>query len=198
MGDLHSYVISLAKSDSDLAGMSIAFEPAKPVFGDDGRTHFRLMHLSAIDLVDEPAATNGFFETETDNKIHKLTTQKEIDSMANEVIKTELEKATSEVELGKNTIMELTGKIADKDAEIAALSARSKEDAEKASVELSAKNSEIDAAKKSNEELSAKIAAVESSLAKANEELATFKKGASPIATIPADEVKKKSIFKNL
>jgi hypothetical protein len=75
-GDLGSYVLDLAEEDPDAFGASIAFmgdteerldKDGTKKKGPDGkplRPVFRLKKLRAVDVVDEPAATNSFFSTD--------------------------------------------------------------------------------------------------------------------------------------
>lgn len=69
-GDLGSYIMDLAEEDPDSFGVSIApvldREAMKREEQEDGRQPVRISKLIAADVVDEPAATSGFFSREDD------------------------------------------------------------------------------------------------------------------------------------
>ena len=71
-GDLYSYVLDMAEKNPDMFGASIVFEIGESVFLEeeiDGekieKEYFRLKELRATDIVDEPAATDGLFSSNT-------------------------------------------------------------------------------------------------------------------------------------
>lgn len=71
-GNLFDYVLSMAETNPDMFGASIAFESdafhtAEIESEGTKKTvnYFRLKELRATDIVDDPAATNGLFSTET-------------------------------------------------------------------------------------------------------------------------------------
>jgi hypothetical protein len=76
-GDLGNYVLDLAEEDPDAFGASVAMyadrmeeldDKGKPKKGEDGKKLlpvFRLKKLHAVDIVDQPAATNAMFTANT-------------------------------------------------------------------------------------------------------------------------------------
>jgi hypothetical protein len=76
-GDLGSYVLDLAEEDPEAFGASVAMfadleerldEEKKPLKGADGKKLppvFRVKKLHAVDVVDQPAATNAMFTADT-------------------------------------------------------------------------------------------------------------------------------------
>lgn len=209
LGDIYNYTLALARSDSDLAGMSISFAKGKPETDAKGRECFRLSKLEAIDLVDDPAAvTGGMFEAKNDEvETYNLSTNAEIEQMANESLTVELEAKKAEIETSKKTIIDLETKSSVQAQEIVSLSAKvaemdkikaDKEAADAKVVEFEAVKAGKDAADKQIAELSAKIAKDAAEFAVIRDEWVTFKKGTAPLSVKPTDEVKKKSIFKNI
>lgn len=64
-GNLHAYILKMAKNNPDMFGASIAFIPGEPVITDDEYPATRIEDLLAIDLVDDPAATNSLFAVDS-------------------------------------------------------------------------------------------------------------------------------------
>lgn len=71
-GDLYTYVLDMAERNPDMFGASIVFEIAESVFVTEDKEgkkiqneYFRLKELRATDIVDEPAATDGLFSSNT-------------------------------------------------------------------------------------------------------------------------------------
>jgi hypothetical protein len=71
-GDLYTYVLNMAETNPDMFGASLVFEIAESVFRQDDvegqkveKEYFRLKELRATDIVDEPAATDGLFSTDS-------------------------------------------------------------------------------------------------------------------------------------
>lgn len=71
-GNLFDYVIKMAQSNPDMFGASIVFESADFELSEeeiDGKktevNNFRLKELRATDIVDDPAATDGLFSSES-------------------------------------------------------------------------------------------------------------------------------------
>jgi len=64
-GNLHAYILKMAKNNPDMFGASIAFIPGEPVITDDEYPATRIEDLLATDLVDDPAATNSLFAVDS-------------------------------------------------------------------------------------------------------------------------------------
>jgi len=88
-GDLGSYILDLAENDPDSFGMSIVLDakelehqlnkdglPKKDENGNPLPDLLRVKKLSKVDVVDDPAATDGFFDQYTDSvKLSATMTQ---------------------------------------------------------------------------------------------------------------------------
>ena len=71
-GNLFGYVLSMAENNPDMFGASIVFEADEFEYSDAPANEkntktklFRLKNLRAADIVDEPAATDGLFSTDS-------------------------------------------------------------------------------------------------------------------------------------
>ena len=84
-GNLYDYIFSMASENPDMFGASIVFAPAKGEFKGTGekdsegneieREYARISQLLATDLVDEPAANDGLFETFSHDDIASQVTE---------------------------------------------------------------------------------------------------------------------------
>jgi len=64
-GNLHAYILKMAKNNPDMFGASIAFIPGESVIIDEEYPATRIEDLLATDLVDDPAATNSLFAVDS-------------------------------------------------------------------------------------------------------------------------------------